>query len=539
MSVHNSSHNKVAAERMINAFSLEIFRNIFTSIADEMGSTLERTASSPNIKERRDFSCALFDSHGKLIAQAAHIPVHLGSMPLLLLQLVSELTFVPGDMVITNDPYSGGTHLPDISLVAPVFLPGEETRPFAFVANRAHHSDIGGISAGSMPISTEIFQEGIIIPPVRLMKDNGPQGEVWQFIIDNVRTPDERRGDLEAQVAANRVGQRRLIEVIQRYGAIDVDAHMQGLLSYSEQLTSGRLFSLLPHGTFCFQDYLRDFQGKSIILNVTITVSDDSVTCDFTGTSPQGPHCLNAPRAVTYAAVYYVFRCLSGEDIPPNAGCFRPIKIMIPPDSLLNARFPAAVAGGNVETSQRIVDVVIGALAKALPDLMPAASQGTMNNISIGGYDERRRRYYTYYETMGGGAGASKSGKGASALHTHMSNTQNTPIEVLEMEYPFAVREYSLRRRSGGEGVHCGGDGLCREFSFESQAQVTLLSERRIEGPYGLSGGLPGKKGENTLIRNGKKKKLPSKFSILVEEGDILRIETPGGGGWGETSRVK
>jgi N-methylhydantoinase B len=521
---------------MVNAFSLEIFRSIFTSIAEEMGSTLERTASSPNIKERRDFSCALFDSRGRLIAQAAHIPVHLGSMPLLLERLVQEHVFRPGDMVITNDPYSGGTHLPDISLVAPVFLSAGEGRPFAYVANRAHHSDIGGISAGSMPVSTEIFQEGIIIPPVRLMTASGPVEEVWSFISGNVRTPLERRGDLEAQVASNIVGQRRILEVIERYGAQDVDDHMQGLLSYSERLTSRRLFSLLPWGTFCFQDFLEDFRGQRLPLTVTVTVCDDSICCDFAGTASQGPHCLNAPRAVTHAAVYYVFRCLSGEDIPPNAGCFRPLRILIPPGSMLDARFPAAVAGGNVETSQRVVDVVMGALARALPDMIPAASQGTMNNLSIGGYDEGRQRYFTYYETMGGGAGASRAGKGASALHTHMSNTQNTPIEVLEMEYPFTVKEYSIRKHSGGHGVHAGGDGLCREFSFENPVQVTLLSERRIEGPYGLEGGERGKSGEALLIRKGKRKKLPSKFTMSLQKGDIVRVESPGGGGWGPPS---
>lgn len=516
---------------MVTAVTLEIFRNIFAGIAAEMGSTLERTASSPNIKERRDFSCALFDLSGHLIAQAAHIPVHLGSMPLLVEKLVSDFSFSPGDMIITNDPYGGGTHLPDITVVAPVFY-GEGACPTAYVANRAHHSDIGGITPGSMPLSTEIFQEGIRVPALHLMKGDKPVGEVWKLISANVRTPGERHGDLEAQVAANRRGALRLCEVIARYGEETVTAHQSALLDYSERLVRARL-SRLPKGSFAFHDHLEGYNGEPVKLAVSVTVKDSAVICDFTGSAPSQKSCLNCPRAVTQAAVYYVFRCLLGDDIPPNSGCFRPIEIRIPEGCILNASFPSAVAGGNVETSQRIVDLIFGALAGPLPSLIPAASQGTMNNLSLGGYDERRQRYFAYYETIGGGAGAAEGAPGESGIHTHMTNTQNTPIEVMEMEYPLQVMRYCLRKSSGGRGVCSGGEGLCRDILLKSDARATILSDRRKEGPYGLSGGRSGSRGENILIRKGTKREIPAKCSIELKKGDIISIRTPGGGGWG------
>ncbi len=517
---------------MVTAVTLEIFRNIFSSIAAEMGSTLERTASSPNIKERRDFSCALFDSSGHLIAQAAHIPVHLGSMPLLVEKLVSDISFLPGDMIITNDPYGGGTHLPDITVVAPVFF-GEDTRPFGYIANRAHHADIGGITPGSMPLSSEIFQEGLRVPSLHLMRGDEPVPEVWELISANVRTPGERHGDLEAQVAANRRGAQRLREVIVRYGEETVISHQNALLEYSEHLVRVRL-SRLPKGTFAFRDQLEDYQGEPVELAVSVTISEGAVLCDFSGSAPAQKNCLNCPRAVTQAAVYYVFRCLLGDDIPPNGGCFRPIEIEIPDDCILNASFPSAVAGGNVETSQRIVDLIFGALAGPLPHMIPAASQGTMNNLSLGGYDEERRRYFAYYETIGGGAGAAEGTPGESGIHTHMTNTQNTPIEVLEMEYPLQVVRYCLRKSSGGKGAYCGGEGLCRDILLKSRARATILSERRGEHPYGLQGGQHGSRGENILIHKGKKREIPAKCSIELERGDILSIRTPGGGGWGK-----
>ena len=516
---------------MVTAVSLEIFRNIFSSIAEEMGSVLERTASSPNIKERRDFSCAIFDSCGKLLGQASHLPVHLGSMPLLIERVVAELAFQPGDVVITNDPYYGGTHLPDITVISPVFLP-QGTMPVAFIANRAHHSDVGGMSPGSMPLSTEIFQEGVVIPPLKLMGGGAPGDDVWSFILANVRTPSERKGDLEAQVAAQHVGEERILEMVERYGQEEIGEHMNALLAYSEQLTRARL-QKLPVGHYDGEDFLEGSHGEKIPLRVRVGLRGGEVFCDFAGSSPPVADCLNAPLSVTQAAVYYVFRLLLGDDIPPNAGCFRPIRIQVPESCILNARFPCAIAGGNVETSQRVVDVVLGALSKALPGRIPAASSGTMNNFSIGGYDSERKRYYAYYETIGGGSGALKGQKGASGIQTHMTNTQNTPIEVLEMEYPVMINEYSLRKGSGGKGMFPGGDGLKREIIFLSDAHVTMLSERRVGSPWGLEGGSAAKPGENMIIRKGKKKKLSSKFSLEVQKGDRLRISTPGGGGWG------
>jgi len=518
---------------MVTAVTLEIFRNIFSSIAAEMGSTLERTASSPNIKERRDFSCAIFDGSGDLIAQAAHIPVHLGSMPLLVKKLVRQVAFSEGDMIVNNDPYGGGTHLPDITVVAPLFNGGGDSgRPTAYVANRAHHSDIGGIAPGSMPLSTEIFQEGIRVPSLHLMRNDRPVPEVWDLIDANVRTPGERRGDLEAQVAANRRGMQRLREVLDRYGLETLISHQEALLDYSERLVRSRI-AKLPRGTFAFDDRLEGYDGEPVQLRVSVTIAGEKVVCDFAGSAPAQKSCLNCPRAVTQAAVYYAFRCLLGDDIPPNSGCFRPLEVRIPEDCVLDASFPSAVAGGNVETSQRIVDLVFGALAGPLPGIIPAASQGTMNNLSFGGYDEERRRYFAYYETIGGGAGASLRSPGESGIQTHMTNTQNTPIEVLEMEYPLQVMRYSMRKSSGGKGACNGGEGLRRDIMLKNAARATILSERRNEGPYGLAGGSPGSRGENVLIRSGKKRELPSKCSIDLEKGDILSIRTPGGGGWG------
>lgn len=519
---------------MVTSITLEIFRNIFTNIAEEMGSVLQRTASSPNIKERRDFSCALFDNRGRLLAQAAHMPVHLGSMPLLIEKVVQEISFSPGDVVITNDPYSGGTHLPDITFISPVFLPGSSTI-IAFVANRAHHSDIGGMSPGSMPLSTEVFQEGMVIPPVKLRRNGNLAEDIWKLILSNVRTPAERKGDLEAQIAAQKIGEERILETVRRYGAVDIEKHWSALLDYSERLTISRI-SKLPEARVDFEDFLEGYAGEKIPLRVMVNIEQGSITCDFTGSSAPVPNCLNAPVSVTHAAVYYVLRCLLGDDIPPNAGCFRPVHVVVPENSILNAQFPSAIAGGNVETSQRIVDVVLGALSHALPERIPAASSGTMNNMSMGGYDRERGRYFAYYETIGGGAGAADGHRGASGIHTHMTNTQNTPVEVLEMEYPVMINEYSIRKKSGGPGKFPGGNGLRRDIRFLSPSRITMLSERRTGRPYGLQGGQAGTPGENILVRKGRREKLPSKFTTTVEEGDVLSIRTPGGGGWAKKS---
>lgn len=519
---------------MLDPVRLEVFKHLFASVAEEMGVALRRSSYSPNIKERRDFSCALFDARGQMIAQAAHIPVHLGAMPCSVqaaLAHFGEDGCAPGDLLLLNDPFQGGTHLPDITLIAPIFAGGER---LGFVANRAHHADIGGISPGSMPLSTELFQEGLIIPPLKLVEGGRLQPGVWALLLANVRTPQERAGDLRAQMAANRKGEARLLELVGRYGQEEVTAAMAGLLDYAEHMTR-RLIAALPDGVYRASDVMdEDGQGSGpLTLAVTITIRGDEALVDFSGTAPQCRGSINATEAITLSAVYYAFRCLIGLDIPSNSGCLRPIRVDAPPGTLVNARRPAAVAGGNVETSQRITDVLLAALAQAAPERVPAASQGTMNNLTIGGWDEARARPFAYYETIGGGMGARPDRDGASAIHTHMTNTLNTPVEALEYAYPLRLRRYAIRGSSGGGGRYRGGDGIVREMELIAPARVTLLSDRRQHPPYGLAGGEPGQTGRNLLIRAGEAIELPGKVSLEAEAGDILRIETPGGGGWG------
>nr|BCX01386.1 MAG: N-methylhydantoinase B [Bacteroidota bacterium] len=519
----------------MDAVRLEIFRHLLASVAEEMGAVLQRAAFSPNIKERRDFSCALFTAQGELVAQAAHIPVHLGAMPLAVqacLEAFPDLQ--PGDALLLNDPFRGGTHLPDLTLVHPVF---SGDRLWGFVATRAHHADIGGMSPGSMPLSREIYQEGLIIPPVKLLRAGQLDTAVWDLLLANVRTPEERTGDLRAQLAAGRRGVARFGELIDRYGA-ELESAMEALLDYTERLMR-RFLEGLPAGTYRFEDALDDdgLSEDPVPIRVAITLTGGEAIVDFSGTAPQRPGNLNAVRAITVSAVYYVFRALIGFDIPANSGCLRPIRVLTPPGSVVDARPPAAVAGGNVETSQRIVDVLLGALAEALPDRVPAASQGTMNNWTIGGWDPFRGRYYTYYETLAGGAGATPDRGGTSAVHTHMTNTLNTPIEALEYAYPFRVRRYAIRDGSGGRGLHRGGDGLVRELELLAPAQVTILAERRRLRPYGLHGGEAGAPGKTVWIHRGRARTLPGKISFWAEAGDRIRIETPGGGGWGAEHR--
>ena len=443
---------------MVDAISLEVFKNLFSSIAEEMGTALQRTAYSPNIKERRDFSCALFDDDGRMIAQAAHIPVHLGAMPMAVAAARQSCTLHPGDVVVLNDPYLGGTHLPDITMVSRC-----AQQPGFFVASRAHHADVGGLSPGSMPLASEVYQEGLIIPPLKLVERGRMNQGVLALICRNVRTPDERRGDLAAQIAAQRLGERRLVDVTTRYGEAPVREHAAALLDYSEKMMRAAIHDI-PDGVYSSEDYLDDDGqgGGPVRIAVTVTIAGDQATVDFSGTDVETPGGLNAVLAVTHSAVYYVFKCLAGEDVPPNHGCYAPIRIVAPEGSVVNPRPPRAVAGGNVETSQRIVDCVLHALYPALPDRIPAASQGTMNNLTVGGLDPRRGRAYAYYETTGGGMGAGPDGDGLSGVHVHMSNTLNTPVEALEFHYPFRITRYSLRRGSGGRGAHCGGEKGCR-----------------------------------------------------------------------------
>jgi len=510
---------------------LELFKNVFIAVSEEMGAVLGRTALSPNIKERKDYSCSLFNEKGETLAQGSHIPVHLGAMPLSVQAALRTMTFEKGDLVILNDPYRGGTHLPDITCISPVFL---KRKLSFFVANRAHHSDVGGMTPGSMPLATELFQEGLIIPPLKLYARGRMNRDVFDLILSNVRTPDERRGDLLAQIAANEVGRARLEEAVARFGAAKVRLYSALIQDYTEGILRATI-EAIPDGTYAFEDLLDDdgISDRPIKIGVRLTIRGDRAVVDFSSSSPQTEGGVNANFAITSSAVLYVFRSLVEEDIPFNTGLMRPLEIVAPPRSIVNAVFPAACAGGNVETSQRIVDVLLGALAKALPGRIPAASQGTMNNVAFGGYDPGSDRHFAYYETIGGGMGAGASADGLDGVHTHMTNSLNTPIEALENYLPLRIRRYGLRKGSGGAGLHRGGQGIVREYEFRVPAALTIMSERRRFAPYGVQGGRPGAKGKNTLITAGRARALGSKVNIKLRPGDVLRIETPGGGGYG------
>lgn len=517
----------------MDPIKLEIFKNLFSSVAEEMGVVLQRTGFSPNIKERLDFSCAVFDGGGEMIAQAAHIPVHLGSMPLSVKSAIQTGRMEPGDVLLLNDPFRGGTHLPDVTMVAPVHLNGD--KPHFFVANRAHHADVGGLMPGSMPLSSSIFQEGLIIPPVKLVSRGQMQKDVLSMVLANVRTPVEREGDLSAQLAACETGARRLSELNARYGLDELNSAVNALFDYAEALMR-QCIKKIPDGDYSFEDYLDDdgLGSQKIPIRATVTIHQDSATVDFSGSAPQVAGCVNAVLAITCSCVYYVFRCLADETIPTNAGCFRPIRIIAPERSIVNAAPPAAVVGGNVETSQRIVDVLLGALSAALPEQIPAASCGSMNNISIGGFDCFRNQPFTYYETLAGGMGARPAKNGLDGVHTHMTNTMNTPIEVIENSYPLKINTYAIRRHSGGGGIHRGGDGLIREYELLCEADVSILSERRLLAPYGLAGGEAASKGENALYKEASWRVLPPKVNVQCGAGDRIQVKTPGGGGYGK-----
>ncbi|MGD9161563.1 MAG: hydantoinase B/oxoprolinase family protein [Desulfobacteraceae bacterium] len=523
------SRNKIKT----NPILLEVFKNRFTSISEEMGVTLTRTGFSPNIKERRDLSCGIFDSNGDMIAQAAHIPVHLGSMPMSVKAAIESGPWEQGDMVMLNDPFKGGTHLPDITLVAPVFT--GDRQPSFFVANRAHHADVGGMTSGSMPLSTSIFQEGIIIPPLKIVERGVIDPRIMALCLNNVRTPVEREGDFAAQMMSNITGVKRMQELVEKDGLNTVAFYAEALIAYSEETTRAAIKDI-PDGVYSFEDFMDDdgFEKEKVRVHVTTTIKGDEAILDFTESDPQVPGGINAVKAITLSVVLYIFRSLLGKDIPTNAGCLRPVSIITKKDTVVDAGFPAAVAGGNVEMSQRIADVVLGSLSRAMPDIIPAAGQGTMNNVTIGGIDPRNKKPFAYYETIGGGMGATAKSDGESAVHSHMTNTLNTPVEALEYAYPFMVNKYSVRRDTGGKGLHKGGDGTVREIQLLSDAEVTVLSERRAIAPYGLAGGAPGIKGKNIVIRNRKKEEMPGKFTASLCKGDVLRIETPGGGGYGK-----
>lgn len=556
---------------MRDPIEVEVFKNLYHSVAEEMGAVLRRTSFSPNIKERRDYSCAVFDSEGEVIAMGDHMPVHLGSMPMSVAAAVEQCELEPGDVVMLNDPFRGGTHLPDITLVMPVYVSGtrrsrrgHHTTPDFYVASRAHHADVGGTYPGSMGPCREIYQEGFRIPPVKIMRGGKLVADVLALLLSNVRTPEEREGDLGAQIAACQTGAQRLREICARYGIVRAKRAATELLAYSEEMMRAVLRTI-PPGQYQAEDFLDDdgVDDKPVRIAVTIQVAAASakkfsvgtrlaaspsaarrkqqpahVTIDFTGSHPQVQGAINAVEAITYSACFYVFRCLLREDVPATSGVMRPIRVIAPLGTVVNAKPPAAVAGGNVETSQRIVDVLLKALAQAIPERVPAGAAGTMNNLTIGGIDPRSGEPFAYYETIAGGMGARPTKDGVSGVHTHMTNSLNTPAEALEYAYPIRLRQYSLRSKSGGEGLHNGGDGIIREIEVLTDAQVTLLADRRSRGPYGLAGGGDGARGRTLIIRSdGSEEELAGKISVRLRSGERVRIESPGGGGWGRATR--
>ena len=468
----------------IDTFDIEVFNHLFSSVAEEMGIAVQQSAYSPNIKERLDHSCAVFDHSGKMIAQAAHIPVHLGSMPSSVaaaIEAYGDEEPAAEDVMIVNDPYMGGTHLPDITTVSPVFV-GTNTQGthWGWVATRAHHADIGGLAPGSMPPSTELYHEGLIIPPLKLVNAGVLDSQLVDIICRNVRTPDERLGDLTAQLASHQIGERRISALADRYGAQTLTEKAKTLLEYTERLARTRLQSI-PNGAYSFTDFLDDdgLGGDPVPIALTISVDDGTLHFDFSGTAPAVAGGMNAPESITHSAAIYVARCLMGSDVPANEGVAAVLTFHIPPGSLLAPHPPHAVAAGNVETSQRVVDTIWGALAQALPALVPAASQGTMNNLIIGGYDSLRRKPFTYYETIGGGSGGSPSGPGTDGIQIAMTNTRNTPVEAMELAYPLLTKRYEIRRGSGGRGKHQGGSGIIREIVSLVPSVATVITERR------------------------------------------------------------
>src|SRR5665213_2639365 len=518
-----------------DAAQIAVIGHALHSVAVEMGAALRRTAFSSNIKERRDYSSAVFSAQGELIAMGDDMPVHLGSMPMSVSAVLSSLQLNRGDVALLNDPYKGGTHLPDITMVAPVFL-RHGKRPAFYVANRAHHADVGGMYPGSMGPCREIAQEGIRIPPIKLVRAGKMDAQVLAILLANVRTPIEREGDLTAQMGACHVGARRMLELVQRCGHAALLDGIAAMIAGSERLMRDVL-AAMPAGTWSAEDFLDDDGVGPGPISIRVTVRNDprqrKAVVDFTGTHAQVAGSINAVYAVTWAAVFYVFRCLLPSEAMATAGLMRPVQVIAPEGTVVNALAPAAVAGGNVETSQRIVDTVLRALAQALPDRIPAASSGTMNNLTIGGIDPRTGALYTYYETIAGGQGGTPARAGASGHHAHMTNSLNTPVEALEYTYPFRVMRYALRENSGGGGLHRGGNGLVREIELLGDSQVTLLADRRATQPWGLAGGEAGASGKTSVIVDGKERTLPGKCTQELRAGSRLKIESPGGGGWG------
>ena len=512
--------------RRVDPVTLEVARNRFASVADEMGGVLRRTAYSPNIKERADCSAAVFVASGEMLAQAEHIPVHLGSMPASVAAVIERFgtDVEPGVQFAVNDPYAGGTHLNDLTLVRPVHLWG---RLIGWAANRAHHADVGGEAPGSMPAhATRLEQEGHVVAPAVAVLGGSWAPDFFDAFVSATRTPDERVGDLAAQLGANETGARRLIEAAEAYGREAFTTVTEALLDYGEQRMRSAL-AALPDGAFEFVDAM-ELGKEDIPIRVSIGIDGERLVADFSGSAGQVEANFNAVEAVTRSCLYYAVRVATDPSIPANGGCYRPLELVAEPGSIVAARDGVAVAAGNVETSQRIADVLLGALAQAAPDRVPAASQGTMNNILIGGAGS------VYYETVAGGEGGAPFRPGQSGIHTGMTNTKNTPIESLETHYPFRVLATGLRSGSGGAGRHPGGEGIVREIEFLSPATVSLMGERRRLRPWGLAGGERGACGEDWIVRAGATpERLPGKATFEVEVGDRLRVLTPGGGGWG------
>jgi N-methylhydantoinase B len=544
----------------VDSVTLEVVRNGCVAIAEEMNANLVRTGYSPNIKERRDCSCALFDAEGEMVSQAENMPVHLGAMPFSVAAAVDafEGALHPGDAVLLNDPFRGGAHLPDLTLVSPVFDPDTvgddadpETEPrlVAYAANRAHHADIGGSTAGSVAAdSTEIYQEGLRIPPVKLFEGGAVNADVMEMILANVRTPDERRGDIRAQEAANETARERVHGLVEKYGADTLASAFDEVKAYSERRMRAEL-EAFPDGTYSFRDVLDDdgLGNTDLPVEATVTVDGDAVHVDFEGTAPQTDGPINAVLAVTSSATFYAVRCVTDPDIPPNHGCYRPITIDAPEGSLVNPEPPAAVVGGNLETSQRVTDVVLGAFGTEAPERVLAACQGTMNNVTFGGTDPRDDSPYAFYETQGGGFGGRAGKDGMDGVHVHMSNTMNTPAEVLETAYPLRIRRYELRTDSGGAGEFRGGLGLRRDVEVRDHtARFSLLADRHQHAPYGLAGGDEGECGAAYLFgdedtyeaavaddAHDDGEKLAQKSVHDLPAGTIVSLRTPGAGGYG------
>ena len=521
---------------LLDSITVEVIKGALTYAAEEMGTVLRNSAYSPNIKERMDFSCTLFDHKKRLAAQAEHIPVHLGSMQLAVQKGLGKFKgkLDNGDMILFNDPYISGTHLPDITLICPIF---HEHKIVAYSANKAHHSDVGGKAPGSMAgDATEIYQEGIIIPPVKFVKRKSIDKEIASILLSNIRTPDIRLGDLRAQMAANLLGKQRVLELVDRYGVETFHEAMEDIMNYSERRMRIEI-SKMPKGNYSAEDYLENTgtSNKKVKIKVTITIKKNQLIIDYTGTDKQVNGPVNAVLGVTLSGVYYALRCLTDPEIPMNDGCYRPVKIHVPQGSLMNPTPPAPVAGGNVETSQRNVDVLLKAFAQILPEKVCAACQGTMNNIALGGINPENGKPWTFYETIAGGFGGRRGIDGVDAIHTHMTNTMNTPVEAIETVYPIRFLKYELRKDSGGPGKWRGGVGLERSWMLLAPSTtLSVLAERTKISPWGLYGGKSGAKGEYYIIKpNGKRIKLKSKCTVKVEKGDIFVVKTPGGGGYG------